>query len=298
VLAQIQARREQLRAEGALPALAPAPAPAPAPALAPGASASASVASDGVSQVPACPVCQGLGWYRLAVPIGHARFGEAIRCECKRTEDAAVAAARAVRASNLRGDLLSKTFEGYVASPETRPALAAVRAFTEEPKGWLLLVGSYGCGKTHLLAACANALLAAGRHPLYVEVPAWLDYVRGGYDEEDVASGEDRAAVRLRQAIEADVLLLDDLGAESRTAWTRERLFLLLNARYDTAAPTVIATNLAPDDLDGRIGSRLRDTAICRTVYLIAEDWRPRRGREMAPGESHMGQGDTDCLDK
>lgn len=91
------------------------------------------------------------------------------------------------------------------------------------------------------------------------------------------------------------MLLLDDLGAESRTAWARERIFILLNARYDMAAPTVVATNLAPDDLDGRIGSRLRDAAVCRTVYLIAEDWRPRRGRGAPVYVSTANREDTDC---
>lgn len=172
MLAQIQARREKLRAEGALPAVG------------------SHSRSSSESAMSACQACGGLGWYRLAVPLGHLRFGEAVRCECKREEDLAAAAARAQKASNLRGDLLEKTFDGYVASPETAGALNSMRSFAEDPRGWVALVGSYGCGKTHLLAACANALLATGRHPLYVEVPAWLDYVRGGYDEEGVALGK------------------------------------------------------------------------------------------------------------
>ena len=183
------------------------------------------------------------------------------------------------------------TFGGYLPSRETRAALAAMRSFCEDPVGWLVLVGGVGCGKTHLLAACANELLARGRHPLYVVVPDFLDYLRAAYEDDEEFGGE-RADVseRMRQAIRADVLLLDDLGAEKRTAWTDERLYMVLNARYNAGTPTVVATNLPPDAgvVEERIASRLRDVALSRVLVLVGEDFRlrdrPRRGRSPSAG--------------
>lgn len=236
-----------------------------------------------------CRRCGGLGWYRRDVPVGHPDFGVPVRCACKLEEDEARAAARAARASNLTDEMRGLTFESYLPSRETREAWSAIRGFAEDPVGWLVLVGGVGCGKTHLLAACANELLARGRHPLYVVVPDFLDYLRAAYEDDEEFGGE-RADVseRMRQAIRADVLLLDDLGAEKRTAWTDERLYMVLNARYNAGTPTVVATNVAPDSelMERRIGSRLRDVALSRLLFLIGEDFRlrerPRRGRRRA----------------
>lgn len=186
-------------------------------------------------------------------------------------------------------EMRALTFESYYPSRETREACAAMHAFAEEPSGWLVLTGGVGCGKTHLLAACANELLAWGRHPLYVVVPDFLDYLRRAYAV-DVAWRDDarddgldtgeRADMseRMRQAISADVLLLDDLGAEKRTAWTDERLYMVLNARYNAGAPTVIATNGTPDSglIEGRIASRMSDVALSRVLVLVGEDFRLR----------------------
>lgn len=228
------------------------------------------------------------------MPVGHPDFGVPIRCACKRGEGEARAAARAARASNLTDEMRSLTFETYHPSRETREAWAAIRAFAEDPcgpSGWLVLVGGVGCGKTHLLAACANELLARGRHPLYVVVPDWLDYLRDAFGNDDEGGERADLSERMRQACEADVLLLDDLGAEKRTPWTDERLYIVLNARYNAGAPTVVATNVPPDSglIEGRIASRMSDVALSRVLVLVGEDFRlrerpagPRRERRKA----------------
>ena len=238
-----------------------------------------------------CPRCGGLGWYRQALPVGHPQFGVPVRCACRKAEDDAARAARAMRASNLCEEMRSLTFAGFVASRESREAWVAMQRFAEEPAGWLVLNGGVGCGKTHLLAACANELLARGRHPLYVVVPDWLDYLRAAYgDDEELGGYRADISERMLQAISADVLLLDDLGAEKRTAWTDERLEMVVNARYNAGSPMVVATNvpLEPGLVEERIASRLRDVALSRVLVLVGEDFRlradqrPRRGRGKA----------------
>lgn len=235
-----------------------------------------------------CSTCAGLGWYRRDVPLGHPDFGVPIRCGCKRDEDSARAAARAARASNLTDEMRTLAFSGYLPSRETRVSWQAMRAFAADPAGWIVLAGGVGTGKTHLLAACANELLASGqegRHPLYVVVPDFLDYLRAvfvdhAFDwESDEETGE-RADMseRMHAAIHADVLLLDDLGAEKRTPWTDERLYMVLNARYNAAAPTVIATNVTPESgsIEGRIASRMSDVALSQVLVMVSEDFRLR----------------------
>ncbi|MBM3121729.1 MAG: ATP-binding protein, partial [Chloroflexi bacterium] len=67
---------------------------------------------------------------------------------------------------------------------------------------------------------------------------------------------------------QARLLVLDDLGTQASTPWAVEKLYQLLNHRYNATLPTVITTNLSLDDLDARLRSRIIDTRLC-TVYGI-----------------------------
>lgn len=176
----------------------------------------------------------------------------------------------------------AKTFRGYAARPGNRAAVQAMQQFSLHPRKWIVLTGGRGTGKTHLMAAVANDLLdcppaKTGRAwPLYVIVPDFLAYVRSAFDRETGAlSGS--AEARIKQAIDADVLLLDDLGAEQRTAWADETLYRIINARYSNESPTVFATNAPFSQMEPRIASRLQDWRIASVVAMTGHDERTHR---------------------
>jgi DNA replication protein DnaC len=74
---------------------------------------------------------------------------------------------------------------------------------------------------------------------------------------------------------DAPVLILDDLGTESATVWAREKLFQLINHRYNTGMPMVVTTNHRPEEIDGRILSRLNDRALGPgPIWVEAQDYR------------------------
>ncbi|HEX5157599.1 MAG TPA: DnaA/Hda family protein [Ktedonobacterales bacterium] len=214
--------------------------------------------------------------------MGHPDFGRAMRCSCKADEDRAAHARRAQEASNLKGRLLAKTFATFDCSrsPSAREACEILREFADAPDGesypWLLLRGNRGTGKTHLLAAVANALMSRGETPLYVVVPDFLDYLREGYDAEKF---NENASRRMRDARDCPVLLLDDLGVEKRTLWTDEQMYRLLNHRYNEGLPTVIASNVEMEELEPRIASRMQDSSLARMVVLAGEDQRIASGK-------------------
>ena len=142
--------------------------------------------------------------------------------------------------------------------------------FAAEPDGWLLLEGSYGCGKTHLAAAIGNERLVKGDMVLFITVPDLLDHLRSTYGPTS-EMGYDEMFDRIRGA---QLLILDDLGSENPSQWAGEKLFQLLNHRYSRRLPTVITTNVDLDRIDGRIRSRMLDEGLMRRARITAPDYR------------------------
>ena len=146
-----------------------------------------------------------------------------------------------------------------------RRAYETSQEFAQEPIDWLVLnsVG-YGNGKTHLAAAIANEVRDKGRPVLFVVVPDLLDHLRAAFNP---ASGI-RYDKRFDEIKTAPLLILDDLGTESATAWAREKLYQLFNYRYNARLPTVITTATPIDELDPRLATRMLDGSRC-TFFML-----------------------------
>ncbi len=209
---------------------------------------------------------------RRAVRLGHPDFGRAFPCRCTLDEREEERLARLQRYSNL-GPLSRLTFDnfspgGRSPNPQHRERFAqvaqAARVFADSPSGWLVFSGPSGCGKTHLAAAIANQCIQAGRPVLFMVVPDLLDHLRAAY-RPDSEVGYDDLFEMLRAA---PVLVLDDLGVQSSTPWAQEKLFQLINHRYNSQLPTVFTTNLDPAAFDARLQSRLTDAVLSRVFYL------------------------------
>ncbi len=220
---------------------------------------------------------------RLDVPLDDPRFGQAARCECVLQETAERRHDRLQRYSNL-GPLTRLTFANLMTrgrSPNTRDQLRYqqcvedARAFAEKPEGWLTLIGASGCGKTHIAAAVANRIVERGEPALFVVVPDLLDHLRASYAP-GAEVGYDQLFEQVRNA---PVLILDDLGTQSATAWAQEKLFQLINHRFNTRLPTIVTTNLPLERFDDRLRTRLSDPALARVWVL--EERRPQELRAL-----------------
>ena len=149
-------------------------------------------------------------------------------------------------------------------------AFNATRLFAEDPQGWLVLMGGYACGKTHLAAAIANYRKDLGLPQMLVVVPDLLDYLRATFSPD--------SSVRLDQRFEeirtAPLLILDDLGTQSTTPWVREKLYQLFNYRYNGELPTVITTANTLEELDPRLRSRILDTRLCERFAITVPGYK------------------------
>ncbi|MFQ5400352.1 MAG: ATP-binding protein [Anaerolineae bacterium] len=152
-----------------------------------------------------------------------------------------------------------------------RRALETAQGYAEHPDGWLVFNSAgYGNGKTHLAAAIANRITNRGESVLFVVVPDLLDHLRATFNP---SSGL-RYDKRFDEVKTAPLLVLDDLGTESATAWAREKLYQLFNYRYNARLPTVITTVTPIDELDPRLASRMLDGSRCTFFVLEVPSYR------------------------
>ena len=219
-----------------------------------------------------CDICGGVGWVTPDVPFGHSDFGKAVPCHCARVEWEEQVPERLAQYSNL-GDLSGKTFDNLIpqgrhpdeeSQRRFRAAYEAAKKYAAEPRGWLVLTGNSGCGKTHLAAAIANHCIGMHIRTYFVVVPELLDHLRMTF----APNNEDTFDELFEQVRNVPLLILDDLGAQYSSPWALEKLFQLLNHRFNAQLPTVVTTNVAMERLDENLQTRLTDYGLSTVMEV------------------------------
>jgi DNA replication protein DnaC len=225
-----------------------------------------------------CPICGGMGFVTKNVPLDHPDFGKAFPCVCQHEAIEARKKAHLYAISNL-AVLADKTFDTFLSErsdlregqlTSLQNAYDLAREYAIEPQGWLVFEGGFGSGKTHLAAAIANYRLSQGEDVLFITAPDLLDHLRSTYGPSSEVNYDDLFD-RVRNV---SLLVLDDLGAESSTAWALEKLYQLINHRYTHRLCTIFTTNKALDDIDPRVRSRLKDWSLSNNVIVDVPDFR------------------------
>ena len=219
-----------------------------------------------------------MGYLRADVEPGHPDFGKLEICICRRRDVAESVRERLFSLSHL-DELSGLTFEtfqsrgrkglGDMQAQSLEWAFNHAKQYAGNLKGWLLLQGPYGCGKTHLAAAIANFAVEMGVPTLFLTVPDLLDMLRFSYDAVDTTFEQ-----RFDEIRTASLLVLDDFGTQNATGWAQEKLFQIVNYRYINKMPVVVTTNLALDEIEARLRSRLADPELVTTVRMVAPDYR------------------------
>ena len=235
-------------------------------------------APDGAADSPpaACPKCFGSG---LEVVPGRG----ARSCDC-RSEDRR---SKLLEAARIPMRYESCTLRTYRPAPSNSSQLSAfnhsfrlVRDYPGANRG-LLLTGPCGVGKTHLAVAILRGLIEKGVSCVFYEFGTLLKEIQDSYN---LVSQTSELKV-LAPVYEADVLVLDELGASKPTDWVRDTMTQVIGRRYNDKRLTIFTTNYsdarrqpADETLEDRIGVRLRSRLyeMCRAVPLTGEDWRRR----------------------
>ena len=227
---------------------------------------------------PECPHCGGLGYLRADVPVEDPDFGKVLVCVCRQAQVSKQIHKRLYSLSNLE-ELSHLTFDnfeprGLIGLKEYQAnsielAYNQAHQFAHSMQGWLFIEGPYGSGKTHLAAAIANTAVGLGIPTLFLTVPDLLDTLRFSYEDPE-ATFEGR----FEEIRNIKLLVLDDFGTQNATSWAQEKLFQIINYRYINQLPLVVTTNLALEEIEGRISSRLQDPELVTRVEITAPDYR------------------------
>lgn len=148
----------------------------------------------------------------------------------------------------------------------------------EKSKG-LFLTGNFGCGKTYLVAACFNELAKKGKNVACLYYPEFLRNLKERFSE-DYKEIFDKVK-------KCDLLLIDDIGAETVTSWNRDEVLgTILQYRMQEGLPTFFTSNLsikelevhlAGNDSEGKIKARRiieRIKYLTDNITMIAENRR------------------------
>lgn len=223
-----------------------------------------------------CPICDDTRWKTVTTNGVEA----VVRCDCWRTNlvDTALEQSGIPRGyahcslANFRGDYES-------IAEARRKAAAFINRFPVVERG-LLFYGAHGVGKTHLaVAVLKETITQKGARGYFYETAKLLKLVRDTYNDRAEHSEMDV----LRPALDADILVLDDVGFGKTSEWVQETLGLVVDQRYSRNKPVVMTTNLVdssdntdPDSVIYRLGARTRSRLkeMCDWIHLDNADLR------------------------
>ncbi len=243
---------------------------------------------------PVCPRCQGAGYLRYDVPVDDPRFGELIICQCTR-QDLNQRRQRMLLEKSQLAELSHLTFDRWIFKiRDARPpagtpdyAYHRARSYADNPeeggRSWLFLYGTKGTGKTHLAAAIGHARIAMGQPAIFMVVPDLLDHLRATFSPNSDTSYDDL----FESLRNTRLLILDDLGTQASSSWAREKLYQLVNHRYNRRLPTVVTMNEEVEEVDGRLWSRINDTSLTVRVDIRGKD---TRTAQEPPGRSRQAR--------
>lgn len=197
-----------------------------------------------------CPICGGTGWLRVdCVSYLDEQFGKLIPCPKLNMVKPSESGEKPLQWDSL--DL--KT-------PSVGEAKFAVQKAIERGSGWVYLHGSFGLAKSMILKIATNDALANHVEAAYVRMADFVHNLRLAFDD---ANPNHTLQDKLDYWTDLPFLAIDEVEKVSLTDFAREKMFLMLDKRYEAAKAgksiTLMASNVPPIALDAYLADRIQD---------------------------------------
>jgi len=153
--------------------------------------------------------------------------------------------ARLLKESKLGERFMARKFENFQVTAKNKQAHEIALRYAKEFEKYkkqglgLIFTGSYGTGKTHLAAAICHELIMQGYQPIFGTMINLLEKIKATYDDDYARENEEQV---ISKYINCDLLIIDDLGKERPTEWAVEKLYYIINSRYEKNKPILITS--------------------------------------------------------
>lgn len=194
---------------------------------------------------------------------------EQIKAEIQRKNDVI---SKLYTNSKMNIRLKTYSFDNYKITADNKKALNKAKEYTDNyikniEKGSLFITGGVGTGKTHLAASIANELIKNEIPVVFGTLINLLNDIKDSYNSD----GEKEGYI-IEKYSKVNMLIIDDLGKERPSEWTLEKLFTIINNRYENNLPVIITTNYNRDKLRERLANNknyeIADSIISRLYEM------------------------------
>jgi DNA replication protein DnaC len=198
---------------------------------------------------------------------------------------------RLFKQSDIGARFMSRTFDRFEINNDNRAAYSVAKNYADDFRTFksngsgLLLTGLYGTGKTHLAASIAIQLLNEEFAVVFGTFSDLMNKIKDTYDNYSYKSMDESQILRLYESV--DLLIIDDLGKERLNDWVFEKMYHIINKRYEKNLPVLVTSNYDIKTILGRlpndrftdisksIVSRLHEMCCCVTIG--GNDYRVKR---------------------
>ena len=239
----------------------------------------------GVSTISKCPIC-GKELKKKKIVLFGVEKEIDITCDCQikadkeweenhKQEEKQRKYNERFKHSRIGKRFKANTFDNFELTEDNKQMYETVKEYAEafNKKDGLLITSAPGTGKTHLMVALANKLIKDGKSVVFVVVPDLLQQIR------DTFNGIGSENQIMYGLSECDLLILDDIGSEKKSDWATERLYTIINQRYNDNKSICFTTNCDSVELRERLGDRTisRILEMCNILKVEGKDYRLKK---------------------
>lgn len=228
-------------------------------------------------------ICNGLQWIREDFEITHPDFGKVVPCACLAAKIQNRLREFLWNGSGITQSLDNPTFSSF--DPELYEdgeyvKLSVINWIKQETTvPWLIITGPPGLGKTHLCKAATGNLVGMDQPVFYTTVREIMNNSRNWISQKQ----SEKWTRYLKKIEHIKYLVLDDLGQEYTTDWSKQILFEIVDTRYETLLPTLITTNIDHNEWEKYLGKattdRLFDHSLTKHIVLQGTSVRKKASR-------------------